>query len=465
MTTKKKRNRRIFLILLLLLTVLAAGCAARRPAGEEAMPKPRPAPSQPLPQPAPLPAPKPVPAPMPAPMPAPAPEAKPPATSAPTPLSEPLTLLKPEEIPPLLDDLDRESLLAAIEKSLLFYRRVPADSRYPLGASTCTAEELKETLLALRDILSTCDSDDCRKTRIAAAFDFYKAAGRDSKGTVLFTGYFQPVFQGSLVETEAYPVPLYRTPEETVVINLGKFREEYEGETLTGRVLNGEVVPHYTREEIDGDGVLRGRNLELAWAADPIEVFFLHIQGSGIMELPDGRVIRVGYARSNGHPFRGLAKVLLNQGKITERQMSHEGIKTWLQTHPGQRDEAMHQNPSYVFFRLMDGENVGSHNVPLTSGRSIATDPRVFPKGAPALIRLRKPVFSNGTAEVTWLPFSRFVLNQDAGGAIKGAGRVDLYCGTGKGAERVAGSLKEKGELYFLLKKREGSGKVAATRF
>jgi len=454
----KNKSKWMFLIaLLFLLSILAAGCAGRRTVGGEPKPLPPPKPSKPAPVPAPKPAPKPAPAP--------APKEELPVPSSPTEMPESLTLLKPEEVPPLLDDLDKNSLLAAIGKSLLFYSRVPAESRYPLGASTCTAAELKATLLALREILQTCESDECRKTKIAATFDFYKAAGRDQRGTVLFTGYFQPIIQGSLEKSDSYPFPLYGPPEETVVINLGKFYRKYEGETLTGRLLNGEVVPHYSRADIDGKGILKGRNLEVAWVADPVELFFLHIQGSGIMELPDGRTIRVGYARSNGHPFRGLAKVLLDRGKITEREMSHEYVKNWLLNHPRERAELMHQNPSYVFFRIMDGENVGSHNVPLTSGRSIATDPRYFPKGAPALIRLRKPVFSDDENKVDWVSFSRFVLNQDAGGAIKGTGRVDLYCGTGTDAERFAGSIKEQGELYFIIKKKGVSGNVAATAF
>lgn len=470
MTIKNWKKGMFPLALVFLLSIATAACTARRSTDGAYKPAP-PVKAAPAPSPAPAPkaartpSPKPVLPPGPKPVPAPAPEAEPSEPVEPTPLTSALTLLKPGEIPALLDDLDTDSLLAAVEKSLLFYSRVPADSRYPLGTSTCTAGELKETLLAFREILQTCGSDECRKTRIAETFDFYKAAGQDRKGTVLFTGYFQPVIRGSLERSDAYPFPLYRPPEETVVINLGKFNPKYEGEILTGRILNGEVVPHYSREEIEGKGVLKGRNLEIAWAADPVELFFLHIQGSGIMELPDGRKIRVGYARSNGRPFRGLARVLLERGKITEREMSHEFVKNWLLDHPGERDELMNQNPSYVFFRIMNGENVGSINVPLTAGRSIATDARYFPKGAPALIRLRKPVFPEGGNGVEWVPFSRFVLNQDTGGAIRGAGRVDLYCGTGVDAERVAGSIKEPGELYFLLKKKDASSRVAATAF
>lgn len=473
MTMNNWKRGTVPIALAFFLSMGMAGCAARKgvdeayrlpPPAAKVEPAPKTVPS-PAPRTVPPPSVKPAPTPAPPPTPPPAPKLEPPEPYEPTPLTSSLTPIKPQEVPQLLDDLDTESLLAAIEKSLLFYSRVPADSRYPLGESTCTAGELKATLLALREILQTCGSDECRRTKIAGNFDFYKAAGQDQKGTVLFTGYFEPVMKGSLEKTDFYSFPLYSPPEETVVINLGKFNSKYEGETLTGRVLNGEVVPHYSREEIDGKGILQGRNLEIAWAADPVELFFLHIQGSGIMELPDGRRIRVGYARSNGRPFRGLAKVLLDRGKITEREMSHEGVKNWLLDNPEERDEMMYRNPSYVFFRIMDGENVGSHNVPLTAGRSIATDAKFFPRGAPALIRLRKPVFPEEGGGLEWVPFSRLVLNQDAGGAIKGTGRVDIYCGTGREAERVAGSLKEPGELYFLLKKNSVTGKVASTVF
>jgi len=456
---KNQRKWMALISLLFFLSILTGGCATRRT--PEGVPKPPP-PSTPAP--ISKPAPPTAPAPIVKPAPTPEPKLAPPEPPQPLQTSS-LRRLRPEEIPPLLDDLHTDSLLEAIDKSLLFYSRVPAESRYPLGMSGCTAEELKETLLAFQEILKTCESEECRKERIVATFDFYQAAGRDKKGNVLFTGYFEPIMQGSLEKTETYSFPLYQPPEETVVINLGRFKSKYAGETLTGRISDGEILPHYTREEIDGEGILQGRNLEIAWVADPIELFFLHIQGSGIMELPDGRTVRVGYARSNGHPFRGLAKVLLERGKITEREMSHETVKTYLQNHPEERSELMHQNPSYVFFRIMDGANVGSHNVPLTAGRSIATDPRHFPKGSLALIRTRKPVFREEGEGMDWVPFSRFVLNQDTGGAIKGAGRVDLFCGTGTDAERVAGSMKEQGSLYFLLKKKSTPGNQEARAF
>ncbi len=427
---KNKNNLILLMTLFFSISVLIMGCASQRNLNGESKPQSQPAkqmtktPARTTPD-------------------------KPPALS-----QAPLTLVAPEDVPPLLDDLDKDSLMAAVENSLLFYSRVQKETRYPLGTDFCTAGELAETMLAFKEILKNCESDECRKKNISETFDFYKAAGRDQKGNVLFTGYFEPVIQGSLEKNDAYPFPIYSPPEETVVVNLAKFNKKYEGETITGRLSKGEIVPHYSREDIDGKGILQGRNLEIAWAADSIELFFLHIQGSGIMELPDGRKIRIGYARSNGRQFRGLAGILLEQGKITEKEVSHEAVKVYLQDHPEERQELMLKNPSYVFFRILEKENVGSHNVPLTAGRTIATDPKYFPKGALAFIRLRKPVFSEEGNEMTWVPFSRFVLNQDAGGAIKGTGRVDLFCGTGVDAERIAGSIREEGTLYFLLKKK-----------
>jgi len=455
-----KQRYGIFLLALFLCLSVLGGCASlQKQQDEELKPPTSIQPSTPVTQPEPVPKPKPA-----APT-LPARELRPayPEILQPDPSS--MKLLAPDEIPLLTDDLSRDSLLAAIEQSLLFYSRIPRDNRQPMGPVVCTADELQETLLLFQKILQDSSSEEELKEKIADSFDFYQAAGRDRKGTVLFTGYFEPIIKGSIERSDAFSFPIYRPPEETVVINLGRFKSRYMGETLTGRLYGGEVIPHYTREEIDGKGALSGRDLEIAWAEDSVELFFLHIQGSGIMELPDGQSIRVGYARSNGHPFRGLAKVLFEQGKISNNEMSHEAVKRYLQEHPGERAELMHQNPSYVFFQLREGGNVGSHNVSLTAGRSIATDPKYFPRGALALIQSRKPVFTKNGSIMNWVPFSRFVLNQDAGGAIKSTGRVDLFCGTGSDAERVAGSLKENGSLFFLLKKKGLPGNEAATVF
>ena len=375
-----------------------------------------------------------------------------PRPPAPPALLTPLELLPEDRLPSFGDDLDQASLELAMESSLQYYDR-RATSLYRYGDKQYTAQELKESLLAFRDIIRSPDAEELKRKKIRETFDVYRAAGFDGKGTVLFTGYYEPVLKGSLERTERYRYPIYKTPDDTVVVNLGKFRKKFGNERIVGRLQNGEVMPHYTRAEIDGEGALKDRNLEIVWVDDPVDLFSLHIQGSGKIRLPDGRFIHVGYAQSNGHPFRGVGGFLLSEGRISKGEVSYQSIKRYLREHLEELSDNLHYNESYVFFRIVENGPLGALGFLITPGRTIATDPEVFPRGALAFIRARKPVLNNGNIG-GWMPFSRFVLSQDAGGMIKGPGRVDLYCGTGDEAEILAGSLREKGELYFLVKKR-----------
>ena len=222
-----------------------------------------------------------------------------------------------------------------------------------------------------------------------------------------------------------------------------------------GRVSNRELLPYYNRKEITLDGSLENKGLELVWLADPIDSFFLHIQGSGVVRLPNGRQMQIGYAEANGRPYRSIARYLLDSGKIAQKESSHRYIKQYLREHPEEMDDILNQNESYVFFRIVDKGPIGSLGVTITGGRSIATDPEFFPKAALSFIRLRKPVFDEAGTLQAWTDFSRFTLNQDTGGVIKGTGRVDIFCGRGEPAEQIAGSFKEQGDLYFLIKKKQ----------
>jgi membrane-bound lytic murein transglycosylase A len=362
-----------------------------------------------------------------------------------------LELIPGKNIPPLLDDLDKDSLLLAIERSLQYFNRFRDAELYYFGSLQCTVKAMKETLIAFRDIICGKEPDHVKEENIRAAFDFYKSAGDNGQGRVIFTGYYEPLLEGSFTKTEKYRYPLYRTPEETVVIS-GKDGAKNKDARLVGRMYQGEAVPHYTRRDIDGKGVLTGRNLEIIWVDDFIDLFFLHIQGSGKIRLADGRLIQVGFAQFNGYPFRSIGAYLADNGKLAKNNLSLQTIKKYLREHPEEASEILYYNDRYVFFRLMEQGPFGALNVPITGGRTIASDPNIFPKGALALIIARKPLINHGKVS-SWMPFSRFVLNQDAGGAIIGAGRIDLFCGSGDDAGEVAGRLKEPGELFFLIKK------------
>ncbi|MBU2027259.1 MAG: MltA domain-containing protein, partial [Proteobacteria bacterium] len=289
-----------------------------------------------------------------------------------------------------------------------------------------------------------------------------QSTGSDGENTVLFTGYFESIMKGSRKRTERFKYPVYRAPADAIKVNLGRFGEKYKNEQLIGRVKNGELIPYYTRGEIEEHGSLAGRDLELAWVDDRVDLFFLHTQGSGKIELTDGKLLQIGYALKNGRPFQSVSPYLLKMGKITPQENSYKEIKKYLKEHPEELSEILVHNESFIFFRIVKEGPVGAIEEILTPGRSIATDPDVFPKGALAFIRARKPILDKEGNVESWIPFSRFVVSQDVGGLIKGAGRVDLFCGSGGEAEMLAGSLKEKGELYFLVKKRP-DGRQPAT--
>ena len=201
----------------------------------------------------------------------------------------PLSLVSPEKIPFHIDDLDRESLMAASEKSLQYYDGIKDSTTYLFGERRVTVNELKESLLAFRDIIRSQEPEIIKWRKILNAFDVYRATGYDSNGTVLFTGYFESSLEGSMRETEHYKYPVYRTPDDILVINLGKFNKKYNNEKIIGRLKDGEVIPYYTRFDIEEAGSLRGKNLELVWVNDPVDLFFMHIQGSGKIRLPDGK--------------------------------------------------------------------------------------------------------------------------------------------------------------------------------
>ena len=366
----------------------------------------------------------------------------------------PLVLIPPEKAPSLVDDLDRASLKTAIERSLQYYEKTTGKGTYGLGNGRVTGQELKDSLLLFREILDSTDSDDVKQKKIRNTFDIYKATGLDNRGRVLFTGYFESVLEGSRERTEKYRYPIYKSPDDIVVVSLGKFNEKYKNEKIIGRLKNEELVPYFTREDIEKKGALAGRNLELLWVNDPIDLFFMHIQGSGKIRLPDGNFMQVSYAQQNGRPIRMLGKYLLTKGKMSGSEITHQSIIKYLREHPKELSDLLNYNESYVFFRIVENGPVGALGLTVTSGRSIATDLDLFPKGALAFIKLRKPVFDKDGNIETWKTFSRFVLNQDTGGLIKGPGRVDLFCGPGSDAEMLAGSLKENGELYFLVKKK-----------
>lgn len=359
----------------------------------------------------------------------------------------PLAPVEASEID-FIDDLDTASLVLAVDRSLRYYDGAGRNKTFRVADRLVGAKQMKETLIAFREILQSGISIEQKQKRIAEEFIVHRASGENGDGAVLFTGYYEPLLEGSLTRTDKYKYPLYRPPPDIVMEKVSN------NKTKISRKINGRMVPYYTRREIDVDGVLQGKGLELIWVSDPVELSSLHIQGSGKIKLEDGRILTVSYAKNNGRPFRSVVQNMLMQNKIDKSDTTYRNFKVWLK---GKSEKEIYQilshNERYIFFRFVDQEPVGSLGEPVTPDRSIATDPDYYPQGALAFIRLRKPVLDEENNVTKRVSFSRFVLNQDKGSAIKGPGRVDLFCGFGPKAQATAGSLKEKGELHFLLLK------------
>ena len=262
-------------------------------------------------------------------------------------------------------------------------------------------------------------------------------------GAGLDTGYFEPELAASRTRRPGFDVPLYRRPADLVDLDLGSFNPDLTGKHVRGRVAGATFVPYYDRAAIE-DGALAGRHLELAWAADPYDAFFLEIQGSGRLRLPDGTIMRVGYDGQNGRGYTAIGKLLRDRGVLAPGQATMDGIIGWMRAHPDDGKALMRQNLSYVFFAentaVTDGPN-GALGVALTPQASVAGDPRFVPLGAPVWL----------DTQVDGRPFRRLVVAQDTGGAIKGENRFDIFWGAGEQARATAGGLSSTGAATILL--------------
>ena len=263
--------------------------------------------------------------------------------------------------------------------------------------------------------------------------------------TGLFTGYYEPEIEGSLVKTKEYAVPVYALPQDIVRIDLGKFNPKFKGEILFGKQDGKEIKPYLTRREIE-TGEIKFPVQVIAWVKEPAELFILQIQGSGILKLPDGKKVGIGYAGNNGHAFTGIGSIMARQGLLKGGVYTMADIKNWLIANPQQAQSLMHENPRYIFFKKTDRPGaVGSLGVSLTAGRSLAVDPAYVPLGSFLWLQTTAP---DGSA------LNRLVSAQDTGSAIKGAVRGDFFWGTGDNALKEAGRMKSRG-IYFLLLPKE----------
>ncbi len=265
--------------------------------------------------------------------------------------------------------------------------------------------------------------------------------------TGLFTGYYFPTISGSLVKTEEYQVPIYGLPNDRVVLRLRDFDKTLPSRTLVGRVKGGDIIPYYTRQEIT-QGAVEGKSAILAWVKSPIDRLFIEIQGSGILALPNGKQLVLGYAGGNGAPYTAIGRVLIDKGVMTLDSASMQRIRAYLEAHPKEITPVINKNKSFVFFKILEQKGaLGAQGLLLTPGYSMAVDQGFVPLGTPVWLKTTRPdERTNGTH-----PFNRLMVAQDTGGAIRGAVRGDIYWGEGARATEIAGKMKDYGRYWLLL--------------
>ncbi len=356
-----------------------------------------------------------------------------------------LTRVGFDALPGWDDDRPSEALPALV-RSCDRLLRAPAERAIgPQGRGGTVAdwEEPCEQIESLSDRSAQggAAEDEVREILESLFVPFSVEGADDDEG--LFTGYYEATLNGARFPGEGYDYPLYRKPDDLIEARLGDFRADLAGERVFGRVNGARFEPYHSRTEIDR-GALDGRNLELIWADDPVDVFFLHVQGSGIVRLPDGSDQRVGFAASNGLDFTAIGRELIRRGVMEGRDMSMQGIRDWLRENPEEADALMQMNDRYIFFREVEGDGpIGAQGVALTPRRSLAIDPTRLPLGAPMWLDTTWPARDE--------PLQRLMVAQDTGNAIRGTVRGDFFWGPGEDALEFAGRMKQTGRYWLLL--------------
>ncbi len=384
----------------------------------------------------------------------------PPPAVAPT-VSPPVT--PPRAVPPTAQPETR----AVYER--VAFDALPAVSpsdwagAWPAFLNSCSALSRRD---AWREVCAQTLTVDARRGAavrdfFSMRFDAYRVSSRQTEANLeteagnsgLVTGYYEPLLRGSRVRSDKYSVPVYRVPDDLIVVDLSSVYPELSNMRLRGKLQGRRIVPYATRGEITGSNALAGQ--ELLWVDDSIEAFFLQIQGSGRVQFDDGTTVRVGYGDQNGHPYRSLGRWLIDQGQMTIDQASMQGIKAWAQRNPARLKEALNHNSSFVFFRELPLGNasagpLGALGVALTPGYSLAADARFIPLGAPVVLATTDP---NSQAPDSRASLVRPMMAQDTGGAIRGPLRFDFFWGFGAAAGERAGRQRYEGQAWVLVPK------------
>ncbi|MEW5908926.1 MAG: MltA domain-containing protein [Thermodesulfobacteriota bacterium] len=353
--------------------------------------------------------------------------------------------------PDFSDDMSFDGLEYGIENSLSYLRRLPSDKLFSFGEDHYSISHIIRSLNEFLAFIQKKPDPRTLNSFIRSRYLIYRSTGKERSREVLFTGYYEPIITGSLEKHPPYVIPIYPKPHDLTVVDLSLFSARCERKTIIGRYTEGRILPYYDRKEIDVEKKLEGKTAPLAYLKDPIDLFFLQIQGSGKLILDSQQTAILHYHISNGLPYRSIGNYLIEKGKLHRSEISMQRIRSYLIDHPEEMQDILNSNQSYVFFKFEDQGPKGALDVLLTPGRSIALDARIFPPGSLGFIHSRKPLIDSAGQIRHWSSFSRFVLNQDTGGAIKGPGRADLFWGNGPYAEIAAGHMQHPGSLFFLI--------------
>jgi len=332
----------------------------------------------------------------------------------------------------------RDATREALTGSLQWMAKPSARGHFP--AAGIEFDRALASLQRFSELLDQASSGDDFSQRLQREFTVYKSAGWDGRGGgVLFTGYYTPILDGSRNPTDTFRYPLYALPPDLV--------KDEAGRTLGRQTAMGMREGYPSRGTIDRTGMLADKGLELAWMRDPFDAYIAHVNGSAVLRLRDGSLMRLGYAGNNGHEYRSMREALVRDRKIDGDTANLVTMRQWAAESPGEVQEYMARNPRYVFFTPIHGSPRGSLNVEVTAERTLATDKALFPRAA--IVYVDASLGRKGAGK----PFSTFMFDQDTGGAIRTAGRADIYLGTGRAAERLAGTTQNEGQLYYLFLK------------
>jgi membrane-bound lytic murein transglycosylase A len=371
------------------------------------------------------------------------------------PIHGPMGAMRKVSAPQMKDDLPLEPLLRAVETEIQVLDASKEQSVFIFGPERYSREEYLTGLRRFLYLGKKSLTKDEFYSFVKAEFDFYEVYGMNSWGEVFITSYYEPILKGSLKATNRFSIPLYQVPADLIRLDLFSFDVKFESERqLRGRVQDKVFLPYFSREEIDEKNALKGRNLELCWV-DPLDAFLLHIQGSGTIDLGNGRFMFLNYAEKNGHRYEAIGKYL--KDVIPIERLNLHTMEAYLRGLSREElGKVLNLNPSYVFFKASNQRALTSIGVPATDGRTIAVDKRYFPKGGLALLTFDKPkeLLSDHSNVKSSEFVSRFVIDQDTGGAIVGPGRVDLFWGRGEDGKLYSGVIKAVGRLLYLAPKR-----------